>query len=571
MHVAASAGRTVAGRYLLQQPIGHGAMGTVWRARDTVLARDVAVKEVRVRGAASSDETRVLYERTLREARTAARLNHPAVVTVFDVVEADGSPWIVMELVEARSLEQVLATSGPLSPHRAAELGIRLLGALECAHAAGILHRDVKPSNVLLGPDGRAVLTDFGIATLDGEPGLTQTGMVLGTPGFTPPERVRGELASPASDLWSLGATLYAAVEGHGPFDRAGSSMAVLAAVAHEEAPPARSAGALQPAIAALLRRDPQARPDAAAAGARLAAAARGGQPGSQGGPVPAGRDRAPSTTPGGPPPAGPDRAPSTLPGGQPSARPGHLAAQPPVWIPPEGPDRLPPEGPDRLPPLKPEADRAAGPSPRARPRPGPTTRRPSGRAALLTALAGLAVLAAGLLAGLAWAHRDSTGRAPPYRSYQGTTGPAGSAGPATGFTMSLPGGWRMARSGASAVFTSPSGGATMHVTPTVIATPRAVGTARLLEFEAVRQQTLPGYRRVTLHQFLISGRTGAVWQFTWQPGTGGRAEVLDALFRSAGPTGLHAYLLQERAPAATWTANQAIFTEALRTFQPRR
>ena len=268
----------VAGRYLLQNTIGRGAMGTVWRARDTVLARDVAVKEVRLRGPVTAgsvmtEETRVLYQRTLREARTAARLNHPAVVTIFDVVEADGSPWIVMELVQARSLDQVLTEDGPLRPQQAADLGLRVLGALACAHAAGILHRDVKPSNVLLGPDSRAVLTDFGIATLEGDSGLTQAGMVMGTPGFTAPERIRGDAASPASDLWSLGATLYAAVEGRGPFDDRGNSIAILAAIANEEPPRPRSAGPLRHVIEALLHRDPQARPDAAAASRLLAAA----------------------------------------------------------------------------------------------------------------------------------------------------------------------------------------------------------------------------------------------------------------------------------------------------------
>src|SRR5450759_131644 len=152
MQVAAGTGRVVAGRYYLQDPIGRGAMGTVWRARDTLLARDVAVKEVLLREASTPEDTRVRYERTLREARTAARLNHPAVVTIFDVVEADGRPWIVMEFVQARSLEQILAKDGPLPPHKAADVGVRLLGALATAHAAGILHRDVKPSNVLLGP-----------------------------------------------------------------------------------------------------------------------------------------------------------------------------------------------------------------------------------------------------------------------------------------------------------------------------------------------------------------------------------------------------------------------------------
>ena len=293
MHVAASTGRVVAGRYLLQHPIGRGAMGTVWRAQDSLLARDVAVKEVRLRGPAPdatdpaaaggplTEETRVLFERTLREARTAARLNHPAVITVFDVIEeADGSPWIVMELIQGRSLEQVVAGDGPLLPYQAASLGARLLSALGSAHAAGILHRDVKPSNVLLGANGRAVLTDFGIATLEGDIGLTQAGMVMGTPGFTAPERVRGEPASPASDLWSLGATLFAAVEGHGPFDDRQTPLAILAAIANEDAPQPQLAGPLRPAIEALLGRDPRVRPDAAAAARLLASARNSASPG---------------------------------------------------------------------------------------------------------------------------------------------------------------------------------------------------------------------------------------------------------------------------------------------------
>ncbi len=278
MHVAASTGRLVAGRYLLQDPIGRGAMGVVWRARDSVLARDVAVKEVRLRSQVTTEERRVLYQRTLREARTAARLNHPAVVTVYDVIEVDGSPWIVMELVQARSLERIVAEDGPLPPGQAADVGLRLLGALASAHAAGIMHRDVKPSNVLIAADGRAVLTDFGIATLEGDSTLTQTGMVMGTPGFTAPERVRGDAAGPASDLWSLGATLYAAVEGRGPFDDRGSSMAILSAIANEDAPRPRIAGPLAQAIEALLRRNPWDRPGAAVAG-RLLAAASGGAP----------------------------------------------------------------------------------------------------------------------------------------------------------------------------------------------------------------------------------------------------------------------------------------------------
>jgi serine/threonine protein kinase len=218
----------------------------------------------------------VTRERSLREARVAARLTHPGVVTVHDVIEADDSPWIVMELVPARSLARILAEDGPMPPSRAAKMGTVLLDALGSAHAAGIVHRDVKPGNVLITAGGRTVLTDFGIAIVAGDPRLTQAGMVMGTPGFCSPERIRGAPASPASDLWSLGATLYAAVEGHGPFDGQGSAMAVLANIVHGDPPPATSAGPLGPVITALLNRDPAARPDAGTARRMLTEACDG-------------------------------------------------------------------------------------------------------------------------------------------------------------------------------------------------------------------------------------------------------------------------------------------------------
>jgi len=263
MHPLADTGRVIAGRYRLQAPIGRGAMGVVWRARDQLLDRDVAVKEVHIADTLTDSERANAFQRTLREAKTAARLNHPAVVTVYDVAEDGGRPWIVMQLISAQSLDQVLASSGPLSARRAAEMGRQLLSALTVAHAAGVMHRDVKPSNVLLSHDDRAVLTDFGIATFQGDPKLTQTGMVMGSPGFTAPERIRGEDATPASDLWSLGATLFAAVEGHGPFEKRGGALTTMSAIINEDAPEASSAGALAPVIAALLRREPTDRPDA--------------------------------------------------------------------------------------------------------------------------------------------------------------------------------------------------------------------------------------------------------------------------------------------------------------------
>ena len=282
MHAVRGTGRLVAGRYRLQGPIGQGAMGIVWRGRDELLARDVAVKEVQISAHASAVDADAIYQRTLREARTAARLKHPSVVTVYDVVEEGGSLWIIMELVEARSLDRVITEDGPLPPLQAAELGSSLVSALAAAHAAGVLHRDVKPSNVLVARDGKAVLTDFGIATFAEDPSVTQAGMVMGTPGFTAPERVRGDVATPASDLWSLGATLYSAVEGRGPFDRAGGSTVITAGVVTEDAPRAPSAGPLAPVIDALLSRDPGSRPDAGTAARMLSEAATAARTGAR-------------------------------------------------------------------------------------------------------------------------------------------------------------------------------------------------------------------------------------------------------------------------------------------------
>jgi eukaryotic-like serine/threonine-protein kinase len=273
-------GRVIAGRYNLQHPIGRGAMGVVWRARDQLLDRDVAVKEVVISALIGADERRNAYQRTLREARTAARLSHRGVVAVYDVAEEDGRPWIVMELVPSQSLDQVLVVDGRLPPARAGRIGQQLLSALAAAHAAGVLHRDVKPSNVLIatsrtgeGWDERAVLTDFGIAQFEGDPRLTQTGMVMGSPGFTAPERIRGSDASPASDLWSLGATIYAAVEGRGPYEQRGGAITTMSAIINEDAPVAPHAGQLAPVIAALLRRDPTTRPSASAAARMFAQA----------------------------------------------------------------------------------------------------------------------------------------------------------------------------------------------------------------------------------------------------------------------------------------------------------
>jgi serine/threonine protein kinase len=250
--------RLLGNRYRLDSVVGRGGMGTVWRAFDVMLDREVAVKEVVLPPGLSDDERAVLYERTFREARASARLNHPGVVTVHDVVEESDRPWIVMELVLAPSLQDLL-DRGPMEHRRVAEIGLQMLGALRHAHEKGILHRDVKPSNVLITPSGRVVLTDFGIAQVEGDATLTQTGLVMGSPAYIPPERAQGERAVPASDLWALGATMYAAVEGRSPYERP-DAMASLQAALSEPVPPARNAGPLARVLDGLLAREPVSR-----------------------------------------------------------------------------------------------------------------------------------------------------------------------------------------------------------------------------------------------------------------------------------------------------------------------
>lgn len=249
----------VANRYRLIKPLGQGGMGRVWRARDEVLRRDVAIKELVPPPNLTAEERREMRERLLREARAIARLNHPNVVRIFDVLRTDGDPWIVMEYVPSRSLQDVLAKDGPIDPVQAARIGLAVLSALRAAHRAGVMHRDVKPANVLLGENGRVVLTDFGLATVSGDPAVTRTGLVLGSPAYLAPERARTGVAGPEADMWSLGATLYAAVEGRSPYARP-SALATLAALATEPVPPAKNAGPLKPVLNGLLRKDPAAR-----------------------------------------------------------------------------------------------------------------------------------------------------------------------------------------------------------------------------------------------------------------------------------------------------------------------
>jgi serine/threonine protein kinase len=249
----------VGGRYQLRAAIGNGGMGTVWQAVDTVLRRDVAVKEVLLPPGMPPAERTAMYERTFREGRAAAALSHPSVVQVYDVVTENGRPWIVMELLQARSLSEIIISDGPLAGRAVAKIGIALLGALEVAHAAGVLHRDVKPANVLICADGRCVLTDFGVARMPSESNLTQPGMVLGSPHFISPERAIGAAFGPPSDLFSLGVTLYTAAEGRPPFDR-GDPFETMRAIVEDQPAPATRAGVLTPVLMGLLEKNPEKR-----------------------------------------------------------------------------------------------------------------------------------------------------------------------------------------------------------------------------------------------------------------------------------------------------------------------
>ncbi|TDB88555.1 serine/threonine protein kinase [Actinomadura sp. KC216] len=248
----------LAARYRLVSEIGQGANGTVWRGHDELLDRAVAIKELRLPDDLKEDDRVVFYRRTLREARAPAQLRTHSIVEVYDVVIEQGRPWIVMEMIEAPSLEQLIERSGRLPPERVAYIGRALLDALSTAHKAGIVHRDLKPSNVLLDGD-RVVLTDFGLAFSSGSASLTKTGHFMGSPAYVAPEVARGERATPRSDLWSLGATLYAALEGHPPFERE-NVMATLSALATESTPAPQNAGELTPVITGLLEKNPTRR-----------------------------------------------------------------------------------------------------------------------------------------------------------------------------------------------------------------------------------------------------------------------------------------------------------------------
>jgi len=262
--------RVIAGRYVILGEIGRGGMGVVWLAEDRTIGRRVAIKELHLPAGVPAEERRVLEERVLREARAAGRLNDPSVVTVFDVLQEEGATYIVMELIQAPTLSDIVGRQGPLPQEAVARIAEQLLSALEAAHAAGVVHRDVKPSNVMVQPNGRVKLTDFGIAQSTDDTRLTSSGILLGSPTYLAPEVIHGQQADAGSDLWALGASLFFAVEGTAAFERA-TTAATMHAIVSEMPYLTRGHGPLASVIMGLLNTTPQARPSAQQVRALLA------------------------------------------------------------------------------------------------------------------------------------------------------------------------------------------------------------------------------------------------------------------------------------------------------------
>lgn len=505
-------GLLVAGRYRLAESIGSGGMGRVWRAHDEVLHRSVAIKELTAALYVSESEQAILLARTRAEARAAARINHSAVVTVHDVLEHDGRPWIVMELVEGRSLADAVKEEGRVEPREAARIGLWVLRALGAAHAAGVLHRDIKPGNVLLGRDGRVLLTDFGIAQIEGDTTITRTGEVVGSVDYLAPERVRGHDPGPSSDLWALGATLYTAVEGRSPFRRT-TPLTTMQAVVEEEAAELQHAGPLTPVIISLLRKDPNTRPDMSEAEQMLAQAAEGRRPnGAQayvptqyGGATPY-RDSHSGTG---------TAATGTGPVGTGSGSRTRTPLPPLAGTPATGtsPAGTPPYGPTGT------GQVATGPRPT-----GPGRRRRLRTLALVVALA--AIIGGGTAVVLQQWNGSSQGDGSGSTTSTSTQAPGGSVPDSwiryedpAGFSLYLPKGWKRKPFGPQGelkqIDYSPDGG--RHFVRIAIDTSPDFADAKSHQEDLEQQvQRLVDYERVTMEENTYRDRKGSLWEYTW-------------------------------------------------------
>ncbi|GAB2856249.1 hypothetical protein GCM10022221_64840 [Actinocorallia aurea] len=323
--------RILGGRYRLLDRVGRGGMGAVWRARDELLGREVAVKEIVLPPGLDQEHLAEARGRAVGEARAAAQVRHPAVVTIHDVVMEGDHHWIVMEYIKARSLDDHLQDRGALPVAEVARIGAVLVGALQAVHDLGILHRDVKPANILLDDDGHVVLTDFGIATIEGDARLTASGFLIGTPGYMAPERLRGDPAGPPSDLWSLGAVLFTAVEGHPPY-QGNTPMVIASAILTHDQVPLRRGGPLSAVILGLLTPDPADRLDARATADRLAKIVEGRGLDSPAGSWPQ-PDPQVELTRRNPPGEGTGPVPAASPGDDGQGRPNDLATSPAAQV----------------------------------------------------------------------------------------------------------------------------------------------------------------------------------------------------------------------------------------------
>lgn len=527
----------LAGRYRLVEPIGSGGMGKVWRAHDELLHRTVAVKELTAGLYVAQADREVLHARTQKEARAAARIQHPAVVTVHDVLEHDDRPWIVMEYIDGPSLAEAAKAAGRIEPREAARIGLHVLGALRAAHAVGVLHRDVKPGNVLLAKDGRVLLTDFGIAAIEGDSSITRTGELVGSIDYLAPERVTGGAPDPASDLWSLGATLYTAVEARSPFRRT-SPISSLQAVVNDEPPALKQSGALGPVITALLHKDPAGRPSAQEAERMLIEAMEGREPKAAQAYVPT---RAVSSQ---------ELASAQEPDTAGTADQARTAALPEQPVPPSAPAR----------PTGGRVKRAAA-------------------IALVAALVGGGA-AFGVLKFTGEADADKGGgsdkdaSAPDQQDGDGdgqaaVTPPAGwkEVTDPTGFALFVPDGWKRQMDGNQIDYTADNGKHFIRIASDP--TPDYENPyMHVLDLEKqVKQRT--DYKRQKLNQNTFRDSTrAAIWEFSWtEKGTqAGPRRAIEQMY--VAPDGTE-YAVYMSGPAADWAVTRSQFDTVLSGWQP--
>lgn len=566
--------RVLAGRYRLDSVIGRGGMGVVWRARDQMLNRDVAVKEIVWAMHLDEEEREDARRRAIVEARTAAQLSHPNVVRIYDILTENGRPWIVMEYLPYRSLRDIVREDGPLDPGAAAQIGLGVLAALGAAHAEGILHRDVKPANVLVGPHGRVVLTDFGIARAADSTASTASGAVVGSPPYIAPERARGGQAGVPGDMWGLGATLYTAVEGRPPFE-ADSALATLAAVVAEDPEPVPRAGPLWPVIEGLLRKDPDQRLDAAGAGRMLAGMADGG-------------------------PASPALVASAPADGGGPASPALVAPEPadgggPASPAPRTPEPADGDWPTSRAPVPPELPARSA---------GGGGRRRSWRAPAIAAAAALVVIGAASAAGALWTsgsphhgtsaagrhspgHSHSPARSSPSRpasSPAGVRSPSPSA-PATtaaggygalpagfrrftdstGFSIGVPRDWRISHAGHYVYITDPSN-AGIYLLIDQSDQPKPDPLADWEQQQASRAGGYPDYHLVRLESIHYpQAEKAADWEFTYTR----NGEPTHVLNRNVLANPRHAYALYWTTPDSDWSSYYRFFRAFAGTFRP--